>query len=760
MKQGFLLVCSLSLLLAACSPSPQSVLAKANEFYSQGKYGDAEIQYRKLLNEQNLRSEVSYRLGLTSLKLNKLDQAYESFQRTVALDPKHREAHSELAALLLASYWNDSRKPQPIYDQLRQLSTHLLVLDPKSYQGHRVEGYLAISDNRPEAAQQSFRQALAAKPFDPDVTALLVQAHIAAGNPAEGERIARQFLSSRPQGTLLYDVLYREYARTQRLAEAEALRLDQSRANSQDLAAWLALARHYRRFGPPAKAAQVLSPLLDNPQFPGAPLAIGDFYQQSAEFEPALEHYRIGERKDPANPVYLKRQYTTLLQQDRTAEARQVIERAVRTHQKDPDFPLFRAILNLDTATPATLSAVVEEFRAFLKTHPGSNEARYHLGRALLRQRNWNAAREILREAIRLNPEYLEPRFALISLAMARRAFDQALREADAILTLSPTNEMAQLNRMAALRSMGRFAEAREILTTLRKNNPRSPSLDLEMAFLYLVEGKPEPAEKLLRPLYRPGQPNIRVVAGLAESLTAQKRYDETLALLEQDLAQTPDRELVVFARAETLLRKGDTNKAAAALEQLTKAHPDSPDAPRRLAEIHLLQGHPGQAIAVLQPARARFPADPTIVALLAQAYETTGDATAAEKQYRDWMAIETNNPVPSNNLAYLLADTGKSLDEAVRLAQAAVRSAPGEPGFAHTLGFAYLQRGQTEAAIRVLAELSQKQPEQPIFRYHHALALIQQGDRAKAKLELEAALRGKPPAGLRDRITLSLKQL
>ncbi len=58
------------------------------------------------------------------------------------------------------------------------------------------------------------------------------------------------------------------------------------------------------------------------------------------------------------------------------------------------------------------------------------------------------------------------------------------------------------------------------------------------------------------------------------------------------------------------------------------------------------------------------------------------------------------------NNRAYALLRQGTRLDEAWRLARAAMELRPDVPGIRHTHGLALLLRGQTDAAIAALDEL------------------------------------------------------
>ena len=88
-----------------------------------------------------------------------------------------------------------------------------------------------------------------------------------------------------------------------------------------------------------------------------------------------------------------------------------------------------------------------------------------------------------------------------------------------------------------------------------------------------------------------------------------------------------------------------------------------------------------------------------------------------------------------------LTAETGGNLDEAQRLAQDATRQEPSNPAFAETLGWIYVKKKQPDSAIQILRNNVTKHPDRTISRYHLAMALMDKGDKAEAKVELQAAL-------------------
>ena len=155
-------------------------------------------------------------------------------------------------------------------------------------------------------------------------------------------------------------------------------------------------------------------------------------------------------------------------------------------------------------------------------------------------------------------------------------------------------------------------------------------------------------------------------------------------------------------------------------------------------------KGDHANAIAVYREAQAHLPNDATATFLLAIA-RPTGRSGEARTQYESLLKSHPDNYAAMNNLAFLLAETGGDLDEALGLAQRAVQRFPGQPEFSDTIGYVYLKKKMPDSAVRSFDSLVQKFPANPTYRYHLGMALLETGDKAGARKELEEALANHP---------------
>ena len=89
-----------------------------------------------------------------------------------------------------------------------------------------------------------------------------------------------------------------------------------------------------------------------------------------------------------------------------------------------------------------------------------------------------------------------------------------------------------------------------------------------------------------------------------------------------------------------------------------------------------------------------------------------------------------------------------------------ALQKMPREPNFIDTLGLVYLRKHLGESAARVFGDLTRKYPGNPLFRYHYGLALFENGQKVRARAELEAALRRSPSKDVRNDIDTTLAMI
>ena len=112
------------------------------------------------------------------------------------------------------------------------------------------------------------------------------------------------------------------------------------------------------------------------------------------------------------------------------------------------------------------------------------------------------------------------------------------------------------------------------------------------------------------------------------------------------------------------------------------------------------------------------------------------------------------------NNLAYLIAENSGNLDQALTFAQRARQKMPNQLGFIDTIGWIYFKKNLPDNALEVYENLVRKKPDEPIFRYHLALVLLQKNQTFRARKELQTALASHPSVDESGKIAEQLARM
>jgi Flp pilus assembly protein TadD len=106
-------------------------------------------------------------------------------------------------------------------------------------------------------------------------------------------------------------------------------------------------------------------------------------------------------------------------------------------------------------------------------------------------------------------------------------------------------------------------------------------------------------------------------------------------------------------------------------------------------------------------------------------------------------VSIEPGNADALNYLGYLLADSGRQLDEAIRLVRKALDIEPNNPNFLDSLGWAYYRRGDYEDAEKYLTPAAQQMPRNGTVQEHYGDVLAKRGRWQDAIAAWTRALQG-----------------
>jgi tetratricopeptide (TPR) repeat protein len=743
-------------LLAGCTTDPKAIgkkyVDRGNQYFSRHQYKEASILYRRALNK-DLRSPVAwYRLGLVNARLRALPEARKDFSRAMELDPGNQDAIVQLGDLDLAFYLLDPPGGREFLADLKEIAQRLLKQDPRSFDGLRFSGNIALAANDAPTAIHRFQAANQSKPHQPDLVLTLVQTLFAVARDDEGEKLAWETIDGQKAFAPLYDALYVHYLRGNRAELAEQV-LRKKIANNPAQAAYLIqLASHYYLAHRSADMRSTIAHLTsDRKSYPDGRLQAGDFFVRVRDYPAALQQFDAGEKESPKSArVYRKKIAEVLATQGARDRAEMIVARLIKDDSKDPEALALRATLRLASGDPRLVKGAIAELQPLTAKLPGNASLHSNLGRAYLAatdQQNLDKAREQLEIALRLDPHHAPAKLALAELALARGETARAVQATSEVLGEDSTNLAAHLIRASALAKMAEPQKSREELTMLLRIYPNSNDARDQLAELDFQEHRYDEAESGFRVLAQTN--DGRGAPGLLKTEIAQGQFQEAIRVASDRLKSSPQRADYRLALAQVEVAAGNYSAAAAQFQAVIGPNsgkkPQSSTLYLQMGEAKLRGGDIPGALAAFQRARQLAPADAAPSLDLALLYDRTERSPEARKEYENVIQVEPDNATALNNLAYLEAEEGVDLDRALAHAQRAQQKLPDDPNVQDTLALVYIRKNLTMEGLRMLRDLVNRQPGSASFRLHLALALYQKGDRTSARRELQAALRNQP---------------
>lgn len=738
------------LLMASCSQDPkaqaQRYLNNGNKFYDKGKFKEASIMYRRALQRDLKYGEAYYRLGLTDIKLLAFGDAAKALRRAVDLQPANVDASMKLAEIFLVASSQDAAHAPELRMEARELALKMLQADPNSYFGHRLMGQLALLE---KDAAKAVVELSAAYKIDnkSDLSLALFQALVQDGKAAEAEKLAREVLGRDKTFSPMYDLLYTQYVRSNRISEGEQLLKQKTESNPGQPNFLLQLMAHYyvaKRFD---DLDATLRQLTDEKRFPEGHLLAGDFFFfRVREYDRARSQYEAGVKSQPRDKIaYQKRLVELMATTGQNQDAGRLMDTILAENPKDNDAIAMRAALLLQTGNAAQIKQAANDLQSLVAKTPENHLLRYNLARAHVAEGNFDQARLDLEAAIKIRPDLIVARELLARLYLAKADPARALKEADEIIALNPNDVQARLIRSSSLIGIGDREKAHLELDAITKLAPDNPDARYQSGYMAWESKDFKQAEQMFGELHKANPSDIRGLVGMVETLAGQNKMAEAIKVMQTASDKEPDRRDMKLGLANLLVRDLRYDDAIRIYNALLQADPKSGDVLSRLAETQRRKGDVNTAIETFRRASQAAPTDPRPLLQLGLLMDGTGRREQAKPIYEQILKLQPDHPIALNNLAFIKAEEGTDLDEALTMAQRARQKLPASPNIKDTLGWIYIKKNLSDDAVRIFRELVDQDPNNPSFHYHYGLALLQKGDRPSAKREFEVAIRNKP---------------
>jgi tetratricopeptide (TPR) repeat protein len=743
----FRLVLSLGLtatLLVGCSRDPnvrkQKYLASGQHYFEKGLYREAAIQFKNALQIDSGFADAHYRLALALLKLQQWGPAYQELGRVIELQPENYPARIDLANLLIAGH---------DFKQAQEQTDLLLQKQPSNPQVHVAAANLLIGQQNLPAAIQEMQTAIALSPnsWEPYLDLALLQ--IKANQLDAAEANFKKAVEVNPQAAQAHLALGTYYQSRSRFSEADQQFHQAMDVDPKDPDPPAALARLYIAQGKKAEAEEFLKQV--KTKFPDNSTGyrmLGDFYFATGDLDKATAEY-AAVYHDHAKDMQVEKNYVQLLiLKNRLDEARKLDDAILAANANDNEGLVYRAQIEIRNGQA---SDAVQTLENVLKNDPDNGVAHYHLGLALDQLGNPSRALEEWRAAVRLRPDLIEAQRALATGAMREGDMATLEQTATQIISLQPTSPDGYAMRALSKINRKQFAAADEDVKKAINVAPQSAVGYLQLGNLKLVQKQYPDAAAAYQQALDHDPVSHDALDGLMNTYLAQNQMDKAISVANAQIAKSPNSSAFYDLLGTTLFNnKKDLDGAEAAFKKSAELDKNNADALLKLGQVQAAKGSPDQAIATYQQAIKDNPREASFYIFTGELYESKQDWNHAKDAYQKALEIKPENPLASNNLAYVMMQSGGNVDMALSLARTARRGMPDSPDAADTLGWVLYQKGAYQSAVDLFQEAlklgaKNKRPDDAGVHYHLGLAYEKTGNNDLARQHLERVLKIDP---------------
>jgi len=728
----------LVVILSGCKSDPQETareaFEKGEQQLAQKKLPEAIIEYRRAVQADPRMGQARLRLGDAYLQSGDGPNALREYVRAAELLPDSDDAQIKAGKLmLLAGQFADARG----------MGERMLARSPKN-----VEAQILIANSLAglkdwESSVDAFEKAIQ---FDPSRSATyseLGAAQMASGDAVAAEAAFRKAVDLDPKSSIALVSLANFVWSKGDPDQAEALFKRALAAEPKSVAVNRGFAMFYMVRNKPEAAEPYLKTVADVTATPEAKYALAEYYLRLRRVDDAralVEPFVKDDKTYVASSIRLARIEAYA---DKKAEAHRILDGVLAREPKNVEALLLRGQLFLSENN--TINALTA-LQTAVEGNPNSIAAQIALAQTYALRGSVKEAIKAFNDALKIDGNNSVARIGLAKMQVANGQAADAVPLLMKVVAANPGNLEARLLLLQGFIAVGDATQATALANDLLKTHGDSSAVQTVVGLLATMKKDDAGARQAYARALAADPRAYQALAGLLNAELQKKNFGAARSLIEKQLAQNPNDATLNLVAAQTYGLLGDAGEMEKALKKTVEADPHSLEAYSMLGRMYYQQGRLDLARTELEKFVATAPASVPGNTMLGTILDLQGKKQEAKKRYQTAMQVDPRAAVAANNLAWIDANTdGGNLDVALQLAQTAKAQLPNQHEVDDTLGWIYYKKGLSSRAVEAFENSTLKSPTNPMYAYHLGLAYQKNGDTAKAKTELERALRLKP---------------
>lgn len=371
------------------------------------------------------------------------------------------------------------------------------------------------------------------------------------------------------------------------------------------------------------------------------------------------------------------------------------------------------------------------------------------------------AARTRFEAALKINPNYAPALIGLAGVAQAQgngQQVEQYLQRAQLSNPKSPDVYLAWGRYFMGSNQM---EKAEKSFLTARELAPKTIPPLLELGEVYIrTPGRAADAMRMYRAAVSLDNKNKFAQYGLGIAAAAAGQREIALKALETASELAPNDPAAPRAIGLLYLETGDLNKALAAFDRGLARQPQFLPLMLDRGEVLARLNRVNDAVAQFAAAEKIAPKSAEVQFRLADVLQGAQRWDEAQNAYLKAIALDPNNPLAYNNLAWMTVARNGDAKKAVEWARKAVELSPKSSPLYDTLGWAQRAAGDLAGAQASLQRAIELEPKVAAYYFHLGVVQRDLKQAAAARGSLQRALELDPKLPQAEEARRMLKDL
>lgn len=687
--------------------------------------------------------------------------AEKSFRQVLAKHPESMGAHTSLIAMLAQAGKLDQSKaqfaelkkalpnhPETVfyeaqvafsnqdYKLTRELTDRLLRVMPENPRVLELSGAAEYRLGQFSSAETFLAKALVNAPTQVMSRQLLAQTYLRSGQPSKALEVLQPVVAgAQPDGVSL-SLLGEAHLQLGDSQKADAAFERATQADPKDTRVRTAVAVAQIARGNPAALSE-LEAIAAAETNPRADLAIISARLRQGDNDGALAAVAALQKKVPDRALADAVRGQILLRKRDNAGARKSFEAALS--KEASYFPAVASLGALDLAEGKT-DVARKRFDDFIKAHPNNHQA--WLAQAELAARTGAPVAEVsrlAREAVRVNPNEPAARRVLVEQLISAGDARGAVVAAQEATVVMPNNpDIAEALGRAQLAAR----ESQQAIATFRRlvsQQPNNPRLQLRLAEAALLMKDGDSARKALMRALEIQPDYLPAKRGLATLAMMEGRAQDAL-VAARDIQKSRPKDALGWVVEGEVHQSTKSFPAATTAFRAALQRAKTTEVAIKLHNSLLAGSQRAEADRWADQWMKENPRDAGFLFYTGDMALARGENAAAEAIYRSVLDIQPKNALAMNNVAWLMVKQGKP--GATALAEEANSLLEDRAPLMDTLATALAAENKLPRAIEIQKRALELDPKNPDIRLGLARYLLQSGEKASARAELETLAR------------------